>query len=890
MEAVLDAGAEERERTLQRECGDDAALRKAAEEILDRYSESDDLLGHEPFRPLGGEREQLAVGTRVGAYRIERELGRGSMGRVYLAERADGTFSKTVALKAVRFAGTALEELFRSERRILAGLEHGNIARLYDGGSTEAGGLYLVMEFVSGQPLDEYCRQHRLSVRERLQLFLPIAQAVEYAHRRGVLHRDLKPTNILVDADGHPKLLDFGIAGLIGEAAHGFTPRYASPEQREGGLASERADIYSLGVMLAEVLVGDKLPADLASIAAKAQATRPEDRYASAREFGEDIANYLAVRPVAAYAGKFAYRCGKFLRRKPGVVAVALTAVLAAGLYWATRPEVLPSDAKVERLTSLQGRETNPSLAPDGKQVAFASRASGNWDIYVQSTPEEQPRNLTASCKDDDTQPAFSPDGKQIAFRSQREGGGIFVLRLLDGSVRKVADGGFYPAWSPDGKELVVSSDQFTSVSPGPRQSQLWAVNVATGKRRDVTNQEMLRDAVQGVWSPNGKRIAFWGFDGNRTTTIWSIAASGGTPVPVIRGGATRTDGGRVWAPFWSPKGKHLYFTSDRSGVPTLWRVAVDPDSGETRGEPVRLPLPLTQAGSFSLSRDGKHLAYTVETEAANIFKLGFDPVALQLVGKPRPVTIGENGYRRPRVSPDGENLVFESAGNEDLWTCRSDGSGLRALLPRETIGFPRFVDNSTVGFLSREGKQFQVVSIRLDGTKRQSWVAPEDSSLTMKWLTPQRVLVAKTGDRYFFQELGKEPEPMANPLTEGLWMSFSLSARGERRLLGRIIPLKQRREARAMIFDMTTRQVTDLGVLADDAIEVFQGERYLLYKDFQHVLRVLDRKTGKNRELLRLSEGNVIGVELSQDQRWLYYSDARGAADVWVAEMASPL
>ena len=207
------------------------------------------------------------AGERVGPYRLVREIGRGGMGSVWLAERADGTYKRRVALKLPRMTWAAgLGKRMARERDIGALLEHPNIARLYDAGVDEHGRPYIAMEYIDGQPIDVYCRDHALDLRARLKLFVEVAQAVAYAHGRLVLHRDLKPANVLVDAGGHVHLLDFGIAKLLDEAERGsdltqeqgrvLTLNYASPEQIAGRPLGVTADVYSLGVLLFELLTG----------------------------------------------------------------------------------------------------------------------------------------------------------------------------------------------------------------------------------------------------------------------------------------------------------------------------------------------------------------------------------------------------------------------------------------------------------------------------------------------------------------------------------------------------------------------------------------------------------------------------------------------------------
>ena len=356
---------------LDRSCHDNETLRKAAERMVRAYQEE---------RSANEEARASSVGRRFGVWQTERLLARGGMGEVWLARRADGQHEQKTALKILSPYLAAPDSLhrFRRERELLARLEHPNIARLLDGGMSAEGEPYLVMEYVEGVRLDRYCDERRLPIRQRLQLFLKVCAAVNAAHQYLVVHRDLKPSNILVGPDGEPKLLDFGIAKLI-DAEAGLeltatanlflTPIYAAPEILRGQPATVASDIYSLGIVLYELLAGqrpfdgsklspvalmeavtqeeaprpsaiaspergEKPDSDLDSIALKALAKNPDERYASAAQFADDIRRYLGGEPVIAVQSTRVYVARKFVRRNRLAVSAAalLLLSLAAGI------------------------------------------------------------------------------------------------------------------------------------------------------------------------------------------------------------------------------------------------------------------------------------------------------------------------------------------------------------------------------------------------------------------------------------------------------------------------------------------------------------------------------------------------------------------------------
>ena len=270
--AALECPPEERERFIRAECGGDSALEEEVRSLLSSDPESLERVDRQAFSLTAAAPppdEPEIEGSLIGPYRVIRQLGRGGTGAVYLAARADGEFQREVAVKLLR-RGMDSDEIvrrFHTERQILAGLEHPNIARFYDGGTTEDGRPYFVMEYVEGEPIDRWCDARRSTVRARLELFVKVCAAVQHAHQSLVIHRDLKPSNILVTESGEPKLLDFGIAKLVApeaRAAHTLTapwqrpmtPSYASPEQLSGEPITTATDIYSLGVVLFLLLTG----------------------------------------------------------------------------------------------------------------------------------------------------------------------------------------------------------------------------------------------------------------------------------------------------------------------------------------------------------------------------------------------------------------------------------------------------------------------------------------------------------------------------------------------------------------------------------------------------------------------------------------------------------
>jgi len=402
--AALESEPSQRSAFLDRACANDISLREEIENLLAVEQESDPGLLNSPAIDLSAGPASGHIGRRIGSYQIVEEIGEGGMGEVYRAFRADDQYRKQVAIKLVRagYGSRFVIARFKNERQVLASLDHPNIARLLDGGTTEGGAPYFVMELIEGQPIDKYCDVNKLTTAERLRLFLQVCSAVQYAHQRLIIHRDLKPNNILVTAEGIPKLLDFGIAKVLDTTAayqlpdptlsmfRLLTPRYASPEQVRGEAITTASDVYSLGVLLYELLTGHwlyqistptaseieravcefeperpsaavwrtqnseagnvlsqvtpasasavrdgspekltrNLRGDLDNIVMMALRKEPSRRYASAEQLATDIQRHLENLPVAASRDTFRYRTSKFVKRHKG----AVTAVITIGI------------------------------------------------------------------------------------------------------------------------------------------------------------------------------------------------------------------------------------------------------------------------------------------------------------------------------------------------------------------------------------------------------------------------------------------------------------------------------------------------------------------------------------------------------------------------------
>jgi len=888
------------------------------------------------------------VGSTIGAHEVISELGRGGMGVVYLGR--DTRLGRSVAIKALpkEFAGDA-DRLarFRREARTLALLNHPAVAQVF--GLEEAeGAQFLVMEFVEGESLAAALARGPLEIDEALRIGSQVASGVEAAHDQGVIHRDLKPGNVIVTPDGRSKVLDFGLAremeargssldlshsptatlptGRAGRTQAGQvmgTVAYMSPEQARGRVLDKRTDIWSFGCVLFEMLTGaspfaretasDSIAAllerepDWSALPARTPARvrdllekcLEKDQNKRLRDIGDarlELEKASADREwTTGSMSAAADGSGRVERRLSVGAALALGAIIG-GLALATgwliggrsgsglatgAPGGDLAPTRFMKVTDGPGVEAFPSLTPDGRNVVYASSVGGNSDIYRLRIGGLNPVNLTAGVAENDTMPAVSPDGERIVFRSERMGGGLFVMGATGESPRRVSEDGFNPSWSPDGKNVVFATEAIGSWGSRLMHSLLFVVDVDTGARRQLGEM----DAVQPSWSPNGERIAYWTTVGGGQRDLFTIPAAGGEPVAVTNDAPTD------WNPVWSADGRWLYFSSDRSGVMGIWRIAVDQSSGAVLGAPQPVTAGATGAlGHLSVSREGNRLAYAAVESQQTAWRVAFDPEKLEIVGAPEPVSRGSIDVSQASVSPDGAWLVYTGTGGgrEDIFLLRTDGSERRQLTDDAAKDRgPRWSsDGKRIAFYSdRGGQQYGVWVMNSDGSGAVRLTPPEKRWLIPVWTPDGSGVLAGSGEAVSLWDSRKGwAEQSAVPVVPadsdvGALYPVDLSPDG------RWLMCTSDRD-NLCVFDRQTstmRKAPD-GVDARAAQFVPGKNRRLVIRD--ESITLYDAETNE----MVAERPNPLGevdsrFSFTADGRWLYFVRQEVEGDVWVVE-----
>jgi Tol biopolymer transport system component/tRNA A-37 threonylcarbamoyl transferase component Bud32 len=643
-------------------------------------------------------------------YALERELGQGGMATVYLAE--DVKHRRKVAVKVLRpeLAATLGPERFSREIEVAARLQHPHILPLHDSG--EAGGfLYYVMPYVDGHNLrHRLTRQGELPIHDAVRIMSQVADALGYAHGQGVVHRDIKPDNVLISGR-HALVTDFGVAKAVSEATgrHQLTtagialgtPAYMAPEQAAADPhLDHRVDIYALGALGYELLTGRPLftgqssaevlaaqvtqqpepitarrpavPEALDAIVMKCLAKRPADRWQDAGELASQLEQQLTpsvgvtptqTRPMPSVA---VARSAGWRRWLVGAAVVLLAATALAFLLGRGASGTAPTLGKRAAVTLDPGLEINPAVSPDGKLVAYSRMTPAETRLVVQQLAGGEPVTVARWPGLVPAMPAWSADGARLAYTTPR---GLEVIPALGGVTRFIAPQTAdqrlgWAAWSPRNDEIVYSS-----------ADTLYVRDLSADKPRFLLRAE---NPHSPAWSPDGKWIAYVSgnpqyptFANLAPSSIWVAPASGGAPVRLTADRPLHS------SPVWMPDSRSLLYVSDEDGGNDVYWIGLG-RSGAPARSPVRLTTGL-RPHTISLSADGRELLYSLHTETSNVYRVALQPGRTVSLRNAEPVTSGSQLIEGFSVSPDGRWLVFDSnrSGNQDVWRMPLDGSAL---------------------------------------------------------------------------------------------------------------------------------------------------------------------------------------------------------------------
>jgi serine/threonine protein kinase len=649
--------------------------------------------------------ETVALGESIAHYTLLDRIGEGGMGIVYKAR--DNHLGRVVALKMLpqdNLSDPERKRRFVQEAKAASALSHPNIVTIYDI-DTADGVTFIAMEYVNGKTLDRVIRGKGGPVNQTLKYAGQIADALAAAHSAGIVHRDIKPGNIIVSETGQAKMLDFGLAKLTEDSGTGEeqatrtlkeevtekgtilgTFAYMSPEQAEGKKVDSRSDIFSFGSVLYEMTTGRRAFSGETKASTLAAILREEPKPASEvahdtpREMERIISRCLRKDPDRRYqhmddlrlaleevreeweSGKMTALPGS-RRRRIAVVAI-LAGLLATGagvgIAWLLRSAKTPVQAPVlTRLTSDSGFTTNPAISPDGKLLAYASDRGGedHLDIWVRQIAGGDPIRITHDPAGA-SEPSFSPDSSKIVFRSERDGGGIYVISALGGEEQFLAKRAHHPRFSPDGASIA-----FSQTEPYGSEA-IFLIALTGGTARRITPDFYV--ARNPAWSTDGKRLLFWGALLIGQDELWLVPAQGGSPTKtqaLATLGKQGINTNDTLAPPGEWVGDEVFFAGSAGSSQNLWRVSLSPSDWKLAGPATRLTFGTGSEIQPSVAAvDSRlRLVFASETSSYKIWSLPVDANRGQVLNALQPVTADPSPDVRPSISADGSKMAFNS-------------------------------------------------------------------------------------------------------------------------------------------------------------------------------------------------------------------------------------
>ena len=635
------------------------------------------------------------LGQTLSHYEVLEELGRGGMGAVYKAR--DIVLDRMLAIKVLHpdLANPTRERRFIQEAKAASSLNHPNIVTIYEIFHV-ANAPCIAMEYVTGETLEKHLERGPMPLRRGLNCAIEIADALAKAHEAGIVHRDVKPSNIMITATGLVKILDFGLAKLI-EISDEFdtgarltqegrivgTPPYLSPEQAQAEKVDARSDIFSLGAVMYEMFSGNRpferesnvdmlaavvrdhpkkirsvakdLPASLEKLIAQCLEKKVERRpqqMDEVKEALESIGHSETLTSLLAAQRPVSFWRSPKLWQLAGLLTL-LTA--SGGIYWwdQWRKEAPPNRPVLTRITSDEGLTTDPAVSPDGKFLAYASdRGGDSLDIWIQPAGGGQAVQLTRHTADD-REPAFSPDGAKLAFRSERDGGGVYVKSIIGGEERLIVRKGRRPRFSPDGKWLAYWLGFSTGDPTSPGSNKIFIVSSDGGTPKQLAPD--FESALHPVWSPDGERLLFLGASNTRSSAPATIMGTN-RPVDRMDWWIANLDG---TPPIKT--GVHLELRKQGLSVWASSGAGIAPDDWLPAGNRVVFSASLAATDSFH--------------DSINVWSVALSQRNMRAAGPARQLTSGTAFESQPTATVSGEILFASAESKTSIWMLPLDAN-----------------------------------------------------------------------------------------------------------------------------------------------------------------------------------------------------------------------
>ncbi len=969
LDAALELPPEKRAAFLDEACSGDEELRRELDALLASDDGARSFL-EQPALEVAAkalvDKKDSLLGQIVGHYKIISRLGAGGMGEVYLAE--DTRLGRNIALKRLPddlLTDEQVRRRFAQEAKTTSTLNHSHIVTIYDLAS-DGQRDFIAMEYVEGESLRVRLQHDKLSVKQAVESAAQVASGLAAAHSAGIIHRDIKPENLMVTRATQIKILDFGLAKLIEKQRAQFaasnvtiahvtkdydqtksgvivgTVAYMSPEQAAGRPLDHRTDIFSLGVVLYEMLTGHKafegksaidtlhaiineelpaiteinpkVPLELTDILAKALAKDPAERYQHAGDFELDLRRFKRAFEANSLVSARVQPLVQRARKKPmgllwPIIGIAIgmsIAIVAWEMGRSSRQAERALNLRNVSLTALTtdpGYEGEPTFSPDGETIAYVADRTGTFQIFLKQISGGPDINISNNSADD-VQPAFSPDGKQIAFVSTRSsssnlhypgvdfpllGGDIWVMPAFGGSARRIADLGNFPSWSPDGSTIIYTS------GTSRFQSKMRRVPAQGGQAQDIPI----------TFKTDEPLAAFWLYPSYSSDKHWITFEAGNNifVVPAEGGEARRLVKGK--RPVWSADSRMIIYSNGEPGKNfSLWQVPFSTTEGTAEGTPEPLTVGRGRDIQAAVSPDGKLIAFAAQEISFNAETLPFDSEIGRQTGEPQPATSGDKIIYALSFSPDGHSIVFRDyqAASGHIWRIDHGSSPIQLTSdPQFDDGSPRWSpDGKTIAFARRPVNESQASS----GTAGSLWLMSPDgasprllieNAVNPAWRPDGQAIVygSVVDDRenqLFIFELGtksarrvtNEPGvvPVATFSPDSRWLIYQSNASS---LDLRALPVEG---GQSRVVVATPHQ--------DYHPFVSPSGKWLYFQpDHKNIYRVpgpaQDWQRGQPAKATNFPESGLFleDPQLSHDGRQLLYSRGHITGDIWIMKFA---
>ncbi len=697
------------------------------------------------------------VGQTISHYKILEKLGVGGMGVVYKAQ--DLKLDRFVALKFLPPDLSVNEEekqRFIHEAKAASALDHPNICNIHEIDETKDGQIFICMAHYEGETLQNKVSSNQLSVDSAIDIAIQIAQGLAAVHAHGIVHRDIKPANIIVTNDGAAKIVDFGIAKLAGATRIPTTgttigtPAYISPEQARGEPVDHRTDIWSLGVVLYEMLTGQPpfkeeveqallysilhekpeplskyragVPERLQRIVDKALDKNPETRYQHIEDLLADL-----QRERKRGSAKLAFT----------TLALITAVIMMVALYVFNRQPAKPILATHKQVTFV-GNASFPAISPDGQFITYVAGKDSEQSVMVQNFTGGQPLEIFSGIKFLSFL-RWSPDGSEFIFSTimmSDSSWQTFIVPRTGGSSRRIT-GGPYLCWSHDGSQIAHARENWKRVG-------------ITNKTTDEVTSISLRGSFDWLWdidwSPLGNRLLFLTVN-QRQYRIWTIKVDGSQQQQVAE------DSVRLFSPRWSADGETIYYLRSNGQTKDLMKIKIASETGKTKVSAYVLQTGLQAGEFFTLSQDNKRLLYTRELVYSNLWLV--NPEDRAPIVKTKQLTTGTSSITQPRISPDGERLAFsiEKESHANIFVMPIAGSQMQQLtfLNSYNAGVAWSPDGKKIVFGSTQGGTPKVWRVDSNGGAPRSFDKSELSiSFNLTWSPDSHILYQRPGNRNF--------------------------------------------------------------------------------------------------------------------------------------------